>query len=70
MLIAISEHIRNSRVKHDDQVTKELEHLSKFYKPENGGLHKELAWWIAMADLAVVSAGVLSTARLVRVNST
>ena len=36
-----SEHIRNSRVKHDDQVTKELERLSKFYKPENGGRHKE-----------------------------
>jgi len=66
-----SEHIRNSRVKHDDQVTKELEHLSKFYKPENGGRHKEpmavvdchgqiLLWYLPE---------VLSTARLVRVNS-
>jgi len=50
MLIAIQEHIRNSWVKHSDQVTKELECLSKFYKPENGGRHKEpMQWWIAMA---------------------
>jgi len=53
-----SEHIRNSQVKHDHQVTKKLEHLIKFYKPENGGQHKDLwQWWIAMARLAVVSAG-------------
>jgi len=37
-----SEHIRNSRVKHDDQVTKELECLSKFYKPEMAGSAKSL----------------------------
>jgi len=66
-----SEHIRNSRVKHNDQVTKELECLSKFYKPENGGWHKGpmavvdchgqiLLWYLSE---------VLSTARLVRVNS-
>jgi len=36
-----SEHIRNSQVKHHDQVAKELERLSKFYTPENGGAHKE-----------------------------
>ena len=66
-----SEHIRNSRVKHNDQVTKELEHLGKFYMPENGGEHKKpmvvvdchgriLLWYLPE---------VLSTARLVRVNS-
>jgi len=66
-----SEHIRNSQVKHDDQVTKELERLSKFYKPENGGLHKEpmavvdCHGWILLWYLPEV----LSTARLVRVNS-
>ena len=65
------EHINNSRVKHNDQVSKELEHLSKFYIPENGGEHKEpmvvvdchgqiLLWYLPE---------VLSTARLVRVNS-
>jgi len=36
-----SEHIRNSWVNHNDQVSKELEHLSKFYTPQNGGEHKE-----------------------------
>ena len=36
-----SEHIKNSRVKHYDQVAKELGHLSKFYKPENSGVHQE-----------------------------
>src|SRR5882724_9418979 len=35
-----SEQIINSRVKHNDQVTKELECLSKFYKPENGRCHE------------------------------
>src|SRR5882724_3520078 len=66
-----SEHIRNSQVKHHDQVSKELEHLSKFYMPENGGTHKEpmvvvdchgqiLLWYLPE---------VLSTARLVRVHS-
>jgi len=57
-VIAIQKQLENSWVKHDDQVTKELEHLSKFYKPENGGCcTKSLwQWWIAMADLAVVSA--------------
>jgi len=30
------------RVKSNDQVTKELERLSKFYKPENAGCTKSL----------------------------
>src|SRR5882672_2884676 len=66
-----SEHIRNSQVKHNDQVTKELECLNKFYMPENGREHKEpmvvvdchgqiLLWYLPEA---------LSTERLVRVNS-
>jgi len=66
-----SEHIRNSWVKHHDQVAKELEYLSKFYMPENGEVHKEpmvvvdchgqiLLWYLPE---------VLSTARLVRVHS-
>ena len=36
-----SEHIKNSRLKHNDQVAKELGCLSKFYKPEKGGVHQE-----------------------------
>src|SRR5882724_1114276 len=36
-----SEHIRNSQVNHNDQAAKELECLSKFYTPQNGGEHKE-----------------------------
>ena len=66
-----SEHIRNSWVNHNDQVAKELEHLSKFYTPQNGGELKEpmvvvdfhgqiLLWYLPE---------VLSTARLVRVIS-
>jgi len=58
-------------VKHNHEVSKELECLSKFYIPENGGVHKEpmvvvdgygqlLLWYLPE---------VLSTARLVRVNS-
>src|SRR5882724_8979677 len=35
------EHIKNSWVKHNDQVSKELDRLSKFHIPENGGVHKE-----------------------------
>jgi len=63
-----SEHIKNSRVKHNDQVAKELGRLSKFYKPEKGGVHQEpmvvmdfhgriLLWYLPE---------VLSPARLVR----
>ena len=65
------EHIKNSQVKHNHEVSKELERLSKFYIPENGGAHKEpmvvvdchgqiLLWYLPE---------VLSTAILVRVNS-
>src|SRR5882724_11978774 len=66
-----SEHIRNSQVKHNDQVTKELECLSKFYKPENGRWHNEpmavvdCHGWILLWYLPEV----LSTTILVRVNS-
>src|SRR5882724_5051035 len=63
-----SEHIKNSRVKHNDQVAKELGCLSKFYKPEKGRVHQEpivvmdchgqiLLWYLPE---------VLSPARLVR----
>ena len=62
-----SEHIKNSRLKHNDQVAKELGHLSKFYKHEKGVVHREpmvvmdchgriLLWYLPE---------VLSTARLV-----
>ena len=55
-----SEHIKNSRLKHNDQVAKELGRLSKFYKHEKGGVHQEpmviLLWYLPE---------VLSTARLV-----
>jgi len=54
-----------------NQVAKELERLSKFYTPENGGVHKEpivvvdchgqiLLWYLTE---------VLNTERLVRVHS-
>src|SRR5882724_5151158 len=66
-----SEHIINSQVNHNDQVAKELECLSKFYTPQNGGEHKETMvvvdcnGWILLWYLPKV----LSTARLVRVIS-
>src|SRR5882672_9786093 len=62
-----SEHIKNPRLKHNDQVSKELGCLSKFYKHEKGAVHQEpmvvmdchgriLLWYLPE---------VLSTARLV-----
>jgi len=62
-----SEHIKNSRLKHNDQVAKELGCLSKFYKPEKGGVHQEP---MVVMDchgriLLLYLPEVLSTARLV-----
>src|SRR5882724_5924586 len=69
-----SKHIRNSRVNHNDQVAKELEHLNKFYTQQNGGEHKEpmevvechgriLLWhlWDARAKESRVCTRIVST---------
>jgi len=54
----ILNHIRNSQVKHHDQVSKELGTLSKFYTPENGGAHQRAygSGGLPWPYLAVVSA--------------
>jgi hypothetical protein len=66
-----ADRIKNSRVTNHEQVTSELERLSKFYTPEDGGVHEEpmvvvdchgriLLWYLPE---------VLSQASLVRANS-